>query len=515
MSRAARVAASVALACLVLTSCGSRVVPLSQGQNGLSTDGNGAGGQAQPSGGGPIQSGTAAPTTGGSSGAAPGSSGGPERTVQDNCRGGATDIGVTAKTIKLGLIASLTGPLPGQFDSAVEATDSYVRLLNDQGGICGRKIDLIIRDDHGDGGTDLAVARKLAEEDKVFAFVGSVSAPDDSGIAKVSKEKKIPDIGFPLSWERAENPYTYGAPGQLQRRTIGEGASGSMYLNRVNGIKQIAIFWLKESEVSILNAWAFETAMMRTSNNGVKICHEQPAGVLDANFGGYVLSMQGKCDPNDGPIAVYSTMENNANIKLAIAMKEQGFKPKVFAPTFSSYLPTFIDQAGGATEGAYLAMPQIPFERLSAPQSAWTPGTYELKRYIDTLKRYHPRHKAPGSFGGSGWGNAALFAEAARTCGAALTRACLFKQLDTMGPFSANGLLSPTTPSNHHIYTNDLIVQVRNGRFTEIRPEDKSGPAGGPDFWDRSTLFDWQVYMCANEGKFPNMTEKKKYLSAC
>src|SRR5207302_5881151 len=134
------------------------------------------------------------------------------------------------------------GPLPGQFNSAVEATDSYFRAVNDAGGICGRKIQLIIKDDNGNGQTDKQVAQQLVVEDHIFAFVGGVSAPDDTGIAAVSEQYKVPDIGFPLSWKRAQNPYAYGVPGQLQRKTIGINANGSAYFDKLYGVKQVAIF---------------------------------------------------------------------------------------------------------------------------------------------------------------------------------------------------------------------------------------------------------------------------------
>jgi branched-chain amino acid transport system substrate-binding protein len=497
---------------IVLVACGSRVVPLSQGQV--------PGGSLAPVPGQTLPGGSVVPTVGGSQGpqasAAPSSI--PGNVVNPACHATkASDTGVTPTTIKLGLVASLTGPLPGQFDSAVEATDTYFRAVNAAGGICGRQVQLLIRDDNGNGNTDKQVAEKLAKEDKIFSFVGSVSAPDDSGIAQVSKSLKIPDIGFPLSWARAENPYAYGAPGQLQRETIGLNANGSGYLNRINGIKQVAIFWLKESEVSILEAYGFESAMMQQVNGkGLKICYEGPSGVLDSNYTNYVLAMKDGCKAAGGPVAVYTTMENNSNIKLAKAMRDQGFTPKVFAPTFSSYLPSFISDAGGATEGAYIPTPQIPFERLTTvPQSQWTPGTYELKRYNDALNRYYPRHHPPGSFGAPGWGEASLFATAAAQCGDELTRKCLFSKLDSIKNFSANGFLVPTTPSDHHIYTADLIMQVRNGQFVEIRPTDKSGPPGGPDFWDRSTLVNWQIYMCAHPDLFPNMSAKKALLTRC
>lgn len=506
-----RIAPLVLSLTLALVACGSRVQPLAQdplnpGAPVASTNPTGAPAPVGPLGA-PQPGQTAGP------GRTPGSV--PGLPTAASCSGGgATDVGVTATTIKLGLVASITGPLPGAFNSAVEATDTYFKMVNNAGGICGRKVELLIRDDTGNGGTDLQVASKLAEEDKVFAFVGGVSAPDDSGIAKVSKSHNIPDIGFPLTWERSENHNSYGIPGQLMRRSTGEGANGLPYLDHINGIKQVAMFWLRESEVSVLSAWGFEAAIMK-ADPSISICHEQPSGVLDSNFSSYVLRMQGDCDASNGPIGVYSTMENNSNIKLAKSMQDQGFKPKVFAPTFSSYLPSFIDQAGGATEGAYVTMPQIPFERLDRPRSEWTPGTYELKRYIDELNRYYPRHKPPGSFGAPGWGMGALFTQVAGVCGKGLTRACLFHTLETMGPFSDNGFLSPTRPGNHEIYSADLTVQVRNGRFVEIDHPKKAGPPGAPDFWDDSVLFNWQVWFCTHQGKFPDAGGKKALVTEC
>jgi hypothetical protein len=243
VKRSAKLAASISIITLVLVACGSRVVPLSQGLfqgNGLPSVGPSVGPTASS---GPITGPGSGPVTGPSAAATL-----PPGIVNAACHAKtAPSQGVTATSIKLGLVAALTGPLPGQFDSAVEATDSFFRAVNDAGGICGRKIQLLIRDDNGNGQTDKDVATKLVVEDKIFAFVGSVSAPDDSGIAQVSKQYKVPDIGFPLSWARAENPYAYGAPGQLQRLTIGLNANGSGYLNKLHNVKQVAIFWFMES----------------------------------------------------------------------------------------------------------------------------------------------------------------------------------------------------------------------------------------------------------------------------
>jgi branched-chain amino acid transport system substrate-binding protein len=511
VKRRAPVVFFVVAAALVMVACGARVVPLTQGPGGASAYVD------------PLTGATIVPTPGQSGFLPPGATPSTQPSaslspILPGCTPGRGDIGVSKDTIKIGLIASITGPLPGQFDSAVQAVDAYFRGVNEAGGICGRRIQLIIANDNGNQAQNRALAERMSKEDKVFAFVGSHSAPDDSGLGIVSKRDKIPDIGFSLTWTRAENPYSFSVPGQVQRAWIGEGASGSKWLNEELDIKQIAIFWLRESEVSILSAWAFEAAMIRVTKRDrgtpIKVCHEQPAGVVDTNYTSYVISMKGHCDPADGNIAVYTTMENNANINLAKAMKEQGFKYTAYAPTFSSYLPSFISQANGATEGAYLAMPQIPFERLDRPTSEWTPGTYELKRYADTLQRFYPRPKPPGSFGGPAWGQAALFVETAKRCGADLTRACLLKQINSVGAFSTGGFTSPTDPKTHKVYTQDLLVQVRGGRFVEVRPQDKSGPPGGPDFWDVSDLFNWWDFFCAGNNRqlFPRPEEKEAYI---
>lgn len=501
-----RCLALASILALLATACGSRVQPLAEGVDVQLTGGP----TTQPTTGssGRFVPGRFVPGTGG------GGNGGDRLVPGDpTCRGGDNVAeGVTKSTIKVGVVAGLTGSLPGAFNASVEATDSYLKQVNAEGGVCGRRFEIIIKDDGQRADNNYTFSRELAEEERVFAFVGGISNTD-AGIGQVSRDLKIPDIGFPLDWTRSDSPYTYGVPGQLRKKFIGEGASGSRYLNDLFDIERVAIFWVTDAEVSILSAWAFEAAMKRATNGRIEICHEQATSVFDSGFGNYVANMQSRCAPNPGDeqkLAIYSTMENNNNIKLAEAMELQDFKPRVFAPTFTSYQPNFARPANspGATEGFYLAMPQIPFERSG--------GHPEMNRYLEALKRWHPRHYAPGSFGAGGWGMAGLFVTAVAACGAKLTRACVLRELETMGPFSANGFLTAVRPSTHQIYTCDLLVQVRSGRFTEIpRPSGLRGPPESPDFWDCSELFNWQRYFCDHPTQFPDPNGKKKRVDEC
>jgi hypothetical protein len=220
---------------------------------------------------------------------------------------------------------------------------------------------------------------------------------------------------------------------------------------------------------------------------------------------------------------VYTTMENSNNVKLADGMRRQGVGQKFFAPTFTSYLPAFLrDERGSpraSTEGSFIAVPQIPFERCASFDSRGRPvppcSHPELDKYVRALHRFVAGFAVPGSFGAPGWGQAALFVEGVRACGANLTRACVLKHIDSLSAFSVNGFLSPTRPSQHVIYSSDLLLQVRNGRFVEVRPTDKSGPAAAPDFWDKSELFNWWDYFCANQDKFPSADEIRGFVTSC
>jgi branched-chain amino acid transport system substrate-binding protein len=519
MNRRFHIATVTATLTLVVAACGSRVVPLTAGQV-----------PGQPGVVPTLSPGQSInPTTGATIGpggqpVGPGGGGGSTSGPLANCRAPAkaTDKGVSQTTIKVGLVAAIGGSFRGQFNANIEAVDAYLKMINaEEGGVCGRKFALTIRDDGGDPGRDYTAAKELADDIGIFAFVGSVSAPDsDTGVARVSRDEKIPDIGFPLTYERSESAYTYGVPGQLQKRLNGEGSSGARWLNDTFGIKQVAVFWVGESQVSRAAAWSFEAAVLKAKGGppNIEICFTRETSVTDLNFDGYASAMRSSCPASGGPLAVYTTMENNSNIRLATAMKTQSVNPTVFAPTFTSYLQSFVKDDQGnprsATEGAYIAVPHIPFERCTQSRGKPVPPCShpELNRYVTALGRYHPGYTAPGSWGGPGWGQADLFVRAVKGCGANLTRTCLLQQIKAISSYSDGGFLSPTTPRERKIYKADLLLRVHNGAFVELRPNDKGGPAGAPDFWDKSELFDWWDYFCGHKDEFPNASQIQTFV---
>ena len=103
--------------------------------------------------------------------------------------------GVTDTTIKIGTIMDLTGPISGDLAGPVtEGIKSYTNGINDNGGIFGRKMKLIIEDSRYSIPMGVAAFKKVLFKDKVFALFG----PPNTGTAKVLykhiEKFKVPNI---------------------------------------------------------------------------------------------------------------------------------------------------------------------------------------------------------------------------------------------------------------------------------------------------------------------------------
>src|SRR5947207_1323429 len=83
---------------------------------------------------------------------------------------GASDVGVTANSIKVGHIGIYSGPVGSFGDDLSYAGRAKLQEINDSGGVNGRKLDVLVRDDAWDGTKGMNAARDLVEREHIFAF---------------------------------------------------------------------------------------------------------------------------------------------------------------------------------------------------------------------------------------------------------------------------------------------------------------------------------------------------------
>jgi branched-chain amino acid transport system substrate-binding protein len=108
----------------------------------------------------------------------------------------AADPGITAKEIKLGMSSPIQGDAGKVYGKLPGAMKAYFNYINDNGGVYGRKINLIHRDDKYSPTLAAKQTTQLVINDKVFAIVGALGTPTHK-LAYTSAQlgvKKVPDL---------------------------------------------------------------------------------------------------------------------------------------------------------------------------------------------------------------------------------------------------------------------------------------------------------------------------------
>ncbi len=125
----------------------------------------------------------------------------------------ASSPGVTDDTIVVGTHTPLTGPAAAGYSSISKAVAAYFAYLNDQGGIHGRDIEYVVKDDGYNPATTQTVVRELVQEDQVFAVLNGLGTPTHGSVLDYLNENEVPDL-FPASgallWDDPEAyPWTF------------------------------------------------------------------------------------------------------------------------------------------------------------------------------------------------------------------------------------------------------------------------------------------------------------------
>lgn len=107
---------------------------------------------------------------------------------------GATTPGVTDNEIVLGMQLPQTGPASPGYNKVDDAMRAYFDYVNSKGGVYGRNIKLVAKDDTYKAGLTVSTASALINKDKVFAMVGSIGTQTHISIIKDINRRGIPDL---------------------------------------------------------------------------------------------------------------------------------------------------------------------------------------------------------------------------------------------------------------------------------------------------------------------------------
>jgi ABC-type branched-subunit amino acid transport system substrate-binding protein len=100
--------------------------------------------------------------------------------------------GVTDTTIKIGIHAPVTGAAPFPQSAFEHSADLYWKYLAQKGGVHGRNVQVVFRDDQYNPTSAVQVCREMVEEQKVFAIIGFAGADQITACARYSESVNVP-----------------------------------------------------------------------------------------------------------------------------------------------------------------------------------------------------------------------------------------------------------------------------------------------------------------------------------
>lgn len=175
--------------------------------------------------------------------------------------------GLTDKAIKIGVFAPLSGNSMAYGFDVLNAAKMYYDKVNKEGGIHGRKLELVVEDDRCSANDLLAAVKKLTEQDKVFLLNGGSCSGAVVGAREYIERAQIPYVMLNASGDGALYPpskYIYGAF-SISQRAVG----GSMVQFAAEHLKGKKIGYINHDDA--YGGWNLEAAEFQAKKIGVDL----------------------------------------------------------------------------------------------------------------------------------------------------------------------------------------------------------------------------------------------------
>src|SRR5215204_6867050 len=117
-------------------------------------------------------------------------------------------------TVKLGLVAAMSGQSAKSGEAIVRGLSLAIDEINAKGGLLGKKIELLVRDDESNPAKGVIAARELVQREKVAALFGGLDTPVSIAIVPFANQAKVPFMGVwaagtPITQNGAAEHYVF------------------------------------------------------------------------------------------------------------------------------------------------------------------------------------------------------------------------------------------------------------------------------------------------------------------
>lgn len=349
--------------------------------------------------------------------------------------------GVTDKEIRIGMANALTGPASGLGTDLKAGADAFLARVNAAGGVNGRKVILVSKDDGYEPEKTAAATRALIEQDKVFVLFGYVGTPTSAAAVPLASKAGVPYL-FPFTGaEFLRNPVNK-LVFNVRASYFDETELMVERLTKDAGAKSIALFIQDDAFGEAGKAGVNRALHKRNMKVAAEARYKRNTLDVDAGLA------QIKAASPDGVVFIGTYASLAAIVKKA---KAQGIKSKFMTVSFIG-TAGFLKEAGADGDGVYITQ-VMPSPESSSPL---------VKQYLADMKG------GPVNYGSlEGYVDAAVLLEALKKAGNNPTRATFLSAMESLS-IDLGGLKVAFSATSHQGAKDVFLTVVRGGKAVQV-----------------------------------------------
>jgi branched-chain amino acid transport system substrate-binding protein len=367
------------------------------------------------------------------------------------------DTGANDTEIKIGQTVPFSGPASA-YATIGKAQAAYINMINEQGGVNGRKINLIQYDDAYSPPKAVEQVRKLVESDEVLLTFQIIGTPSNAAVQKYLNSKKVPQLFAATGASKFTDPKNFPWTMGFNPNYFVEGRIYGQYILKQYPNAKVGVLYQNDD-------------LGKDYLNGIKaglgdkaatmVVAEASYETSDPTIDSQILKLK-----SAGADLFFSASTPKFAAQAIKKNAEIGWNPVHILDINATSVGAVMQPAGlEASKGV------ISVNYGKDPADPTWKDDAGLKKYFDFMAKYFPEGDKNSSFNTYGYSTTQLLIHVLKQCGDDLTRENIMKQATSLKNVQLDlalpGILANTSPTDYRV-NKQLQMMKFNGERWEL-----------------------------------------------
>jgi ABC-type branched-subunit amino acid transport system substrate-binding protein len=376
--------------------------------------------------------------------------------------------GVTDAEIKVGQTVPFSGPVSA-YATIGKVQAAYIRMVNAEGGVNGRKINLIQYDDAYSPPKTVEQVHKLVERDGVLLTFQLIGTPPNAAVQKYLNAGKVPQLFAATGASRFNDPKKYPWTIGFNPSYFVEGRIYGRYILKDYPDARVGVLY-QNDDVGKDYLKGLKSGLGARASQ--MIVAQAAYEVSDPTVDSQILKLR-----DAGATLLFSASTPKQAAQAIRKTFEIGWKPVHILDINATSVGAVMQPAGLEASKGIISTNygKDPLD----PQWKDDPG---MKKYFAFMAKYYPEGDKDSNFNSYGYSTAQLLVQVLKQCGDDLTRANVMKQATNLKDVSLDllvpGIRINTTPDDYRVNKQMQMMRFNGERwelFGPILSDDANG----------------------------------------